>query len=334
MMAMLLLSSPAAAQTDEATVDFYGARCGACHGVDGAGGAGPSLVTSTMTIAEIADVIAVGASGMPGFSGDLDAATLDALSAYVATFQAATGAAPAPGGSASGSGIYFAYCAGCHGTGGGGGSGPSLDASTLSVDEVTAVIAGGASGMPGYSDRLAAAEIAAVAEFVLDLPGATAPPATTAPTTTTTPQSDSGTESGADLYRVNCAACHGADGAGGAATSLLGSSLDEAGMIEIITSGEGAMPGFGATLTPEQIGAIAIFVEGLGSGAAPPTTQPGESTTTEEAAGPDGDDASGAPSFWGPLLATLGTLIVVTGGLSINRRRHMVSPERREEATE
>jgi mono/diheme cytochrome c family protein len=336
MIVMLLLSSPASAQTDEAAADTYIARCAACHGADGAGGSGPSLTTSTMAVGEIAAVIADGASGMPGFSSDLDSATLDALSAYVATFQSPAASATVT--SAPGSSVYFANCAGCHGTKGEGGSGPSLEASTSSIDEIEAVIATGATGMPGYADRLAPGEISAVAALVLDFQSATTPTTTTAPSTAVSQPADGGIEasSGADLYRLACAACHGADGSGGAAASILDTSLDDEGMAEIIETGRGAMPASGDTLTSEQIGEIVTFARGLGAGAA--TTQPsaGATTTTAEVAAPDTDEADSGPSYWGPLLATLGTFVVVTGGLSLNRRRvrNKVSRKRQEEATE
>jgi mono/diheme cytochrome c family protein len=333
----LLPSAPAAAQTDEATVDFYVASCGACHGAMGEGALGPSLEASTMSVDDIAAVIVNGASGMPGTDG-LDDAALDALSAYVATFQTPLAA---PTTTASGSSVYFANCAGCHGSRGEGGSGPSLQVSTMSLDGIVAVTAGGASGMPGYSGRLTADEIAAVAAFVLDVQSGTPPPSTTQPATTApSPGSDIEATAGSELYRVTCAACHGADGSGGAASSILNTSLDEQGMIEIVTAGGGAMPGFGEALTAAQIGEIVTFVEGLGAGvdgpgagSGTPTTQSSAAVTTAEVAAADTDDPTG-PSFWGPLLATLGTLIGVTGGLTLNRRRlrNKVSREQQKEA--
>jgi mono/diheme cytochrome c family protein/tetratricopeptide (TPR) repeat protein len=70
------------------------------------------------------------------------------------------------------------------------------------------------------------------------------------------------TSEGQQLYAMNCAACHGVNGEGGSGPALVGNAraADEANVQNIITYGRGLMPGFSATLTPEQIEVLTQFV--------------------------------------------------------------------------
>jgi cytochrome c551 len=89
---------------------------------------------------------------------------------------------------------------------------------------------------------------------------------TTAPTTTTTAPTTTTTTApppdGAAIYSANCAACHGADGSGGAGPDLRGigemHTVDE--LIAVITNGRGGMPAWQTVLTAEQIRAVAQYV--------------------------------------------------------------------------
>lgn len=67
---------------------------------------------------------------------------------------------------------------------------------------------------------------------------------------------------GQQLYTSNCAACHGVNGEGGSGPAIAGNAraADAANVQNIITYGRGMMPGFSATLTPEQIEAVTEFV--------------------------------------------------------------------------
>jgi tetratricopeptide (TPR) repeat protein len=68
--------------------------------------------------------------------------------------------------------------------------------------------------------------------------------------------------SGEQLYAQHCAVCHGAAGQGGSGPALAGNSraADAANVQNLITYGRGTMPGFSATLTPEQIETLTQFV--------------------------------------------------------------------------
>ena len=116
-------------------------------------------------------------------------------------------------------------------------------------------------------------------------------PTTTAPTTTVPP----GTPDGAILYAQSCASCHGPGGTGGFAPALLGTTLSTAQLVSITTSGAGAMPAFGASLTGAQIQAIADYVAGLQPGGPPPPVPP-----PPAASGPEAVFAAFCASCHGP----------------------------------
>ena len=68
--------------------------------------------------------------------------------------------------------------------------------------------------------------------------------------------------SGSELYGSNCAACHGENGGGGTGPSLLGNAraAERANVLNIIQYGRGAMPGYGAILSEEEIEAVTNYV--------------------------------------------------------------------------
>jgi mono/diheme cytochrome c family protein len=68
---------------------------------------------------------------------------------------------------------------------------------------------------------------------------------------------------GQQVYRANCASCHGAEGDGGLAPRLAGVVAgrypDIADQEAVIADGRGTMPGFGSRLSPEEITAVARY---------------------------------------------------------------------------
>jgi cytochrome c-type biogenesis protein CcmH/NrfG len=78
----------------------------------------------------------------------------------------------------------------------------------------------------------------------------------------TSAPSDGEVVSGEQLYAANCSVCHGAVGQGGSGPAIAGNAraADTANVQNIITYGRGLMPGFSATLTPEQIEAVTQYV--------------------------------------------------------------------------
>jgi mono/diheme cytochrome c family protein len=71
--------------------------------------------------------------------------------------------------------------------------------------------------------------------------------------------------SGETVFSNNCITCHGTDGKLGlmGAADLTTSKMDENSIIGIIKQGKGAMTGFEAILSQEQINAVTIYVETL-----------------------------------------------------------------------
>lgn len=67
---------------------------------------------------------------------------------------------------------------------------------------------------------------------------------------------------GESLYENNCTACHGSDGKLGAlgAKDLSTSTMDKAGMIDIITNGKNTMTPFGSMLSKEDIEKVTEYV--------------------------------------------------------------------------
>jgi alcohol dehydrogenase (cytochrome c) len=67
--------------------------------------------------------------------------------------------------------------------------------------------------------------------------------------------------SGERLYEQACVICHGSDGKGGhGGGAPLGKLEDVAAAVQIVTAGRNAMPGFGTTLTFEQIRDVSVYV--------------------------------------------------------------------------
>lgn len=82
---------------------------------------------------------------------------------------------------------------------------------------------------------------------------------------------------GAELYRKYCAACHGAEGRGdGPAASGFDppptdltdaermQQLTDEGLLEVLSGGSEAMPGFGSMLTREELQAVAEYTRTFG----------------------------------------------------------------------
>ncbi len=64
---------------------------------------------------------------------------------------------------------------------------------------------------------------------------------------------------GEAIFSSNCAGCHGADGTNGSAPSIAGED-ERNEIIEVVYQGEDEMPGFGDTLTSQEIADVAAYV--------------------------------------------------------------------------
>ena len=78
--------------------------------------------------------------------------------------------------------------------------------------------------------------------------------------------SGTGAERGEALYDVYCVVCHGEEGTGGPLTSVAlqdaARGMDDESLSRFIAEGlpGTSMPGFGKTLTDEQIGDLVAFI--------------------------------------------------------------------------
>jgi ubiquinol-cytochrome c reductase cytochrome c subunit len=153
--------------------------------------------------------------------------------------------------------LFLANCASCHGTNGEGAiGGPSVigvGAASVDFQVGTGRMPGQASGPQLYKKPVQFTEeqILAMAAYVASLaPGPAIPAAEFLRT-------DGNVEHGGELFRINCAMCHSAAGAGGALTegkfapSLAGSTQKH--IYEAMVTGPQNMPVFNdSNLTPED----------------------------------------------------------------------------------
>jgi cytochrome c oxidase cbb3-type subunit 3 len=158
--------------------------------------------------------------------------------------------------------LFLNSCAQCHGSDAGGSKGfPNLtDGDWLyggSPENIKATIVNGRAGVMPPFPQLDSKQIVDVANYVRSLSGL--------------PADDAKAARGAEVFKANCVACHGADGKGNIAlgapnltdkTWLYGSS--EAVLVETVTKGRMAMmPAQDKVLSPEKIHLLTAYVWGL-----------------------------------------------------------------------
>jgi quinol---cytochrome-c reductase cytochrome c subunit len=211
------------------------------------------------------------------------------------------GATPLTTGLASalteGADIFAAQCSRCHGASGEGAEeGPSLHAIPAGDDSIAGVaeiVQSGPDGMPAFADQLTPSEIDAVAAYVVSqfgTPGQLGP--------------------GGELYRVNCAGCHGVTARGGAliysdVNALSLADVSPAEVVAVVRDGLGTMPAFNETsLSDQSLASIADYVALLEQ---PPS--PGGLALT-----PTGPVTEGAVALIGLVVILLGAAWVTKGG--------------------
>ena len=158
--------------------------------------------------------------------------------------------------------LFLNSCAQCHGSDAGGAKGfPNLtDGDWLyggSPENIKTTLINGRAGVMPPFPQLDSNQIVDVANYVRSLSGL--------------PADDSKVARGAEVFKANCVACHGADGKGNIAlgapnltdkTWLYGGS--EATIIETLTKGRMAMmPAQDKVLSPEKIHLLTAYVWGL-----------------------------------------------------------------------
>ncbi|HKZ28119.1 MAG TPA: c-type cytochrome, partial [Acidimicrobiia bacterium] len=216
----------------------YAQQCAPCHGPSGEGGIGPALVAGDLSYEDARLRISEGQGAMPAFRPTLTEDQLDGVTSFVqhlAQIQV-------------GSELYVRLCTACHGAAGEGGAGPALAGSNVTAGEITEVVSEGTGTMPAFGSSLTATELEAVITFARRLVagvGALQPSA----------------GNGAELFVQRCAACHGADGEGGAGPPLGALALTGEELSTLIAEGRGSMPGFGSELAEGDIDGLAEYVQ-------------------------------------------------------------------------
>ena len=169
--------------------------------------------------------------------------------------------------------LFMNNCAQCHGSDAHGSKGfPNLtDSDWLyggSPENIKTTITNGRGGvMPPFGAVLNAGQVQDVANYVRSLSGL--------------PADDLKAARGAEVFKANCVACHGADAKGNIAlgspnltdkTWLYGSS--EATIVETVTKGRTAMmPAQDKVLSPEKIQLLTAYVWGLSNNKPAPVAQ-------------------------------------------------------------
>ncbi|MGB5531547.1 MAG: c-type cytochrome [Acidimicrobiia bacterium] len=212
----------------------FAESCAACHGPSGG-----DLVDHSLTDFELTSVISRGVGSMPGYASRLSSDQLAAVVAYLSSLGANASDATSAGDETGGidaAALYTRYCSTCHGAHGQGSRNGPVAGTSLSRDELIAVTTDGLGSMPGYSGRMTAEEIEAVAEFVLAL-GSSNDEAVVVPSVSP------GTSTGR-LYTQLCATCHGDDGKGRGTVAPFGENLDAASVAAMIVNGGSRMPDY------------------------------------------------------------------------------------------
>jgi mono/diheme cytochrome c family protein len=128
--------------------------------------------------------------------------------------------------------------------------------------------------MPTWKGQLTNSDIASVATYVRSAWGNAASPVTEEQVAAAgAPVS---AQVGASVYAKNCAACHGADGAGGIGPALAGNphvNIDNANvMLTMILQGRNLMPSWRGQLAAGDIAAVATFIRSSWGNRAPGVT--------------------------------------------------------------
>jgi cbb3-type cytochrome c oxidase subunit III len=193
----------------------------------------------------------------------------------------------------SGAQLFAAKCSTCHQSSGQGtdaypplAGNPVVTAADPSA--MIGVIANGRTGsltvngktyngqMPTWKGRLSNADIASVATYVRSVWGNSASAVTEQEVAAA--GSPVSVQVGASIFAQNCAACHGARGAGGIGPALAGNPhvnvADPTMMLDTIVRGRNQMPSWRGQLAASDIAAVATFVRASwGNNVSPVTVQ-------------------------------------------------------------
>ncbi len=188
---------------------LYQQNCSACHGLHGEGGPGGAVAGTALSRSQTIGVITGGASGMPGYASQLSAGQIAAVADHVLGIAgrdiAAADSAPdrsvIPTELVEGHALFGRFCAACHGVNGEGGLGGPVAGINIAADELGEIIRAGVGSMPGFADRMSAAEVEALVAYSQAL--ASGREFEVADTTTTSGQAPTPRDSGPQALGVS-----------------------------------------------------------------------------------------------------------------------------------
>jgi len=262
-------------QQDSGGSTLFGQHCASCHG---------DKVPKAPDKESALKIISSGGAHltMPVWGDILTAEQLDALVKY--TFEASKG-----GGAITGANLFAENCSDCHGESGQGGPNPSLPGDTIAPlssseylktrDDATIrnIISFGQPdfGMSPFGAEnggpLDDEQLDALVAFIRNWetnPPAEAPTAS-ADVQTPTPTIAPPTLTGAQLFAIACASCHGSSGEGGVGpafnTKEFQSGRDDQALYDTISNGHTATPmvAWGDNLSASQIELLVRFIRTL-----------------------------------------------------------------------
>jgi cbb3-type cytochrome c oxidase subunit III len=282
----------------------FALNCAACHRTNGEGGGPypPLAKNPAVNAADSAGLIQIVLNGrtgpitvngaqyggnMPSWRNELSDAQIAAVLSYVRSAWGNNGAAVSADQVAaarspaalSGEALFGVHCATCHQADGKGTDAfPPLAGNPLVTapdpNAMIAVIANGRTGpltvngktyngtMPTWKGQLSNADIASVATYVRSAWSNGASAVTEAQVAAA--GSPVSVQVGASIFAKNCAACHGANGAGGIGPALAGNprvNIDNATpMLTTILQGRNLMPSWRGQLAAGDIAAVATFI--------------------------------------------------------------------------
>ncbi len=289
-----LQSYPAQLPSASKGLAVYQEFCIDCHGPDGTGvvpGARDFRDLDYMrgeTPQDFYAAVTEGRNDMPAYSETLSSD--DRWDAVFYIWRLSTSPAIID----EGSELYASNCSPCHGTDGAGEQLGSADFTdlremdTLAPRDMYLTITQGRGSMPAWQSLLTQDQRWALIDYLRTFtydptlpeggepaePGEAPAPGAASCEAGTNPfalDDAAAIQAGGAIFDGQCAACHGADGSGGLpgtpdfTAAVVGRALrsDPASSYCILANGEGSMPGFGRTLTSEEMWQVITFLGSL-----------------------------------------------------------------------
>jgi mono/diheme cytochrome c family protein len=153
LLALVLLSAPAAYAAPAAAQVVFQQSCAPCHGTRGEGGLAPQLAGRSLAATVVSSRVRQGGLVMPAFSAQqMSDRELQDLVTYISGLPVPTAAEllPSPSARAPGATVFQARCLACHGAEARGGFAPGILNTSLSLPRFTNQVRHGGGLMPPF----------------------------------------------------------------------------------------------------------------------------------------------------------------------------------------